>query len=55
MMKPCTWKAAIDAITGIGAVIAGAAALQQTFDTWPTILIVVGMYAAASGIRGLRC
>jgi hypothetical protein len=55
IMKLCTWKSAVDALTGIGTAIIGTAALERTSDTWPTILVVVGIYAAASGIRGLRC
>jgi hypothetical protein len=39
----------------MGTAILGTAALGQTFHTWPTILIVIGVYAAASGIRGLCC
>jgi hypothetical protein len=54
-MKLCTWDSAINAITGIGTALIGTAALDQTADTWPTIVIVVGIYTAASGIRGMRC
>jgi len=54
-MKRCTWNAAASALAGIGTAIIGTAALEQTFYTWPTILVVVGVYAAVSGIRGLRC
>ena len=54
-MKRCTWDSAVNAITGIGAAFVGMAALEQSSHTWPTILIAVGVYAAASGIRGLRC
>jgi hypothetical protein len=53
-MKLCNWKSAMNTLTGIGTAVLGTAALEQTSGTWPTILIVVGVYAAASGIRELR-
>jgi hypothetical protein len=54
-MKGCNWNALTNSLAGIGTALIGTAALEQTLNTWPTILIVVGVYAAASGIRGLRC
>jgi hypothetical protein len=39
---------------GIGTTLIGLLALDETLQTWPTILIVVGAYAAASGLHGLR-
>jgi hypothetical protein len=54
-MKRWSWNAVTSALAGIGTAIIGTAALEQTLNTWPTILIVIGVYAAASGIRGLRC
>lgn len=54
-MKTSTWNCVISAVAGISAAIFGTAALDQTLHTWPTIVIVIGVYAAASGIRGLRC
>jgi len=54
-MQQSTWNAATSALAGIGTAVVGTAALEQTFYTWPTILIVIGVYAAASGLRGLRC
>jgi hypothetical protein len=54
-MKRCTWNAATSELAGIGTAIIGTAALEQTFYTWPMILIVIGDYVAASGIRGHRC
>ena len=53
-MKSCTFSAATRALAGMGTAIVGTAVLEQSFHTWPTILIVIGVYAAASGIRGLR-
>jgi len=54
-MKSCAFSAATQALAGMGTAIVGTAALEQSFHTWPTILIVIGVYAAASGIRGFRC
>jgi hypothetical protein len=38
---------------GLCTAIAGKAALDDTGCTWPTILVVVGLFFAASGIRGM--
>ena len=44
----------MNAIAGVGTALLGTIALEESAHTWPTILIVVGVYAAASGIRGLH-
>jgi hypothetical protein len=36
---------------GLCTAIAGKAALDDTGSTWPTILVVVGLFFAANGIR----
>jgi uncharacterized membrane protein HdeD (DUF308 family) len=36
---------------GLSTAIAGKAALDDTGSSWPTILVVVGLFMAASGIR----
>ncbi|HMC09761.1 MAG TPA: hypothetical protein VKH44_00665 [Pirellulaceae bacterium] len=41
------------AAAGLGTAVAGKAALDDTGSSWPTILVVVGLFVAASGIRGI--
>jgi uncharacterized membrane protein HdeD (DUF308 family) len=41
------------AAAGLSTAVAGKAALDDTGASWPTILVVVGLFMAASGIRGL--
>ncbi len=36
---------------GLGTAVAGKAALDDTGSSWPTILVVVGLFVAATGIR----
>jgi hypothetical protein len=38
---------------GLGTAVAGKAALDDTGSSWPTLLVVVGILVAASGIRGI--
>jgi hypothetical protein len=38
---------------GLTTAVAGKAALDDTGSSWPTILVVVGLFVAASGIRGI--
>jgi len=38
---------------GLCTALAGTAALGDTGATWPTILVVVGLFFAANGIRGM--
>jgi hypothetical protein len=47
-MTSCAFNAATRALAGMGTAIVGTAALEQSFHTWPTILIVIGVYAAAT-------
>lgn len=39
---------------GIGTTLVGMLALDETLHTWPTILIAVGVYSAATGLRNLQ-
>jgi hypothetical protein len=43
----------IYAAAGLSTAVAGKAALDDTGSSWPTILVVVGLLVAASGIRGI--
>jgi hypothetical protein len=54
-MKRCTLNPVVSAMAGLSAAFLGTAALETSADTWPTILVVIGAYVAASGIRSLRC
>jgi hypothetical protein len=38
---------------GLSTAVAGKAALDDTGSSWPTILVVVGLFVAASGLRGI--
>jgi len=38
---------------GLSTAVAGKAVLDETGSSWPTILVVVGLFVAASGIRGI--
>jgi hypothetical protein len=38
---------------GLSTAVAGKAALDDTGSSWPTILVVVGLFVAANGIRGM--
>jgi len=48
-----TWQSWLYAAAGLSTAVAGKAALDDTGSSWPTILVVVGLFMAASGIRGL--
>ncbi len=54
MSAPRTiWHSWAYAAAGLGTAVAGNAAFEQTGATWPTILVVAGLFVAATGIRGL--
>jgi hypothetical protein len=42
------------AAAGLSTAVAGNAALEETGATWPTILVVVGLFVAATGIRSIN-
>jgi hypothetical protein len=46
-------NSAIQFVTGLGTTIVGMTVLDYGSHTWPTILIAIGFYAAATGIHGL--
>ena len=46
------WQPWLYAAAGLSTAVAGKAALDDTGASWPTILVVVGLFVAASGIRG---
>jgi len=54
-MKGSALSSAVSALAGLSAAFLGTAALETSAHTWPTILVVIGVYAAATGIRSLRC
>jgi len=54
-MKRRTLNAVVSAMAGLSAALLGTAELETSAHTWPTILVVIGVYAAATGIRSLRC
>lgn len=47
------WQSWAYAAAGLSTAVAGKAALDDTGSSWPTILVVVGLFVAASGIRGI--
>ena len=47
------WGSLVYTAAGLSTAVAGEAVLADTGATWPTILVVVGLYVAASGIRRL--
>jgi hypothetical protein len=47
------WQSCAYAAAGLSTAVAGNAAFEETGATWPTILVVVGLFVAATGIRGL--
>ena len=48
-----TLQSFVYAAAGLGTAVAGKAALDDTGSSWPTILVVVGLFVAATGIRGI--
>jgi len=52
-LNPNRWGSLVYTAAGLGTAVAGEAVLEDTGATWPTILVVVGLYVAASGIRRL--
>jgi hypothetical protein len=48
-----TLQSWVYAAGGLSTAVAGKVALDDTGSSWPTILVVVGLFVAASGIRGL--
>jgi hypothetical protein len=54
MSAPRTiWQSWAYAAAGLSTAVAGNAAFEETGATWPTILVVAGLFVAATGIRGL--
>ena len=47
------WQPLLYTAAGLSTAVAGKAALDDTGSSWPTILVVVGLFMAASGIRGM--
>jgi len=47
------WQPWLYTAAGLSTAVAGKAALDDTGASWPTILVVVGLFVAASGIRGM--
>lgn len=47
------WQSCAYAAAGLSTAVAGNAAFEETGSSWPTILVVVGLFVAATGIRGL--
>lgn len=47
------WHSWAYTAAGVSTAVAGNAALEETGATWPTILVVVGLFVAATGFRGL--
>src|SRR5262245_39847106 len=41
------------AAAGLGTAVAGKAAIDDTGSSWPTILVVVGLFVAVTGIRDI--
>ena len=52
-IHPSRWGSLVYTAAGLSTAVAGEAVLEDTGATWPTILVVVGLYVAASGIRRL--
>ena len=53
MLRLSAIKSWMCAAAGLGTAVAGKAALDDTGASWPTILVVVGLFLAATGIRGI--
>jgi hypothetical protein len=51
---PSTLQSWVYTAAGLGTAVAGKAALDDTGASWPTILVVVGLFVAASGFRGIN-
>lgn len=49
-----SWKSFLLVASGLLAAVAGKIALESSSDTWPVILIVIGLYAVAAGIFGVE-
>jgi uncharacterized membrane protein HdeD (DUF308 family) len=51
--RQSNWQSWAYAAAGLSTAVAGKAALDDTGASWPTILVVVGLFMAANGIRGI--
>jgi len=47
------WRPWLYTAAGLSTAVAGKAAFDDSGASWPTILVVVGLFMAASGIRGM--
>jgi hypothetical protein len=53
-LKHYSWQSGLYMAAGLGTAVFGKAAGENSGDTWPIILVVVGLYFIAAGVAALR-